>query len=164
MRVGSHVCMLQGLGCDTLRLKCSKLKGKFKYGNRGITPAINVYYSPADVEAFTFLDSESPATTSTYTISLEFMQQSCKVFFLFKIKKKKQCTGYECTPGGSPPTGLPATDNYLAKISEGAGKTGSAGSSGNTPGSSTFSPPEGAFLTGGIIQGDSKSGQARADR
>lgn len=81
--------MLQGPGCDTLRLKCSKLKGKFKYGNRGITPAINVYYSPADVEAFTFLDSESPATTSTYTISLEFMQQSCKVFFLFKIKKKK---------------------------------------------------------------------------
>lgn len=66
-------------------------------------------------------------------------------------------------PGGSPPTGLPATDNYLAKISEGAVKTGSAESWGNTPGSPTFSPPEGAFLTGEIIQGDRKWGRARAD-
>lgn len=90
--------------------------------------------------------------------------RAAKCFSYLRFFKKKQCTGYEWTPGGSPPTGLPATDNYLAKISEGAGKTGSAGSSGNTPGSPTFSPPEGAFLTGGIIQGDSKSGQARADR
>lgn len=67
-------------------------------------------------------------------------------------------------PGRSPPTALPATDNYLAKISEGAVKTGSAGRSGNALGSPTFSPPGGGFLTGEIIQRDRDSGQARADR
>lgn len=66
-------------------------------------------------------------------------------------------------PGRSAPTALPATDNYLAMISEGAVKTGSGGSSGNTAGSPTFSPPEGGFLTGEIIQRDRRSGQAGPD-
>lgn len=57
-------------------------------------------------------------------------------------------------PGRSPPTALPATDNYLATISEGAVKTGSAGRSGKALGSPTFSPPGGGFLTGEIIQRD----------
>lgn len=66
-------------------------------------------------------------------------------------------------PGRSPPTALPATDNYLAMISKGAMKTGSAGRSGKALGSPTFSPPGGGFLTGEIIQLDRNSGQARAD-
>lgn len=37
------------------------------------------------------------------------------------------------------------------------------GSAGNAVGSPTFSPPEGGFLTGEIIQRDRSSGQARAD-
>lgn len=43
-------------------------------------------------------------------------------------------------------------------------KTVSTGSSGNLLGSPTFSPPEGGFLTGEIIQHDGNTGQARADK
>lgn len=84
-------------------------------------------------------------------------RRSTCFFYIFFWK----CRGCEWKPRRSAPTALLATDNYLAMISEGAVKTGSAG---NAVGSPAFSPPEGGFLTGEIIQRDRSSGQARADR